>query len=113
MQLPAFAAVLDMTDPARGSDVFQLFFQTLGTIVNIEAGKQGRQPWVMSSESHRDIQVTFAKYLDRRLVLIDGLREDRLPRRKVDGHEEEPRAIGGVQRCVDGKVARSSDRADR
>ncbi len=65
MQIPAFAAVLDMTDPARGSDVFQLFFQTLGTIVNIEAGKQGRQPWVMSSESHRDIQVTFAKYLDR------------------------------------------------
>lgn len=65
MQLPAFAVVLDLTDPARGSDVFQLFFQTLGTIVNIEAGKQGRAPWVMNSESHKDVQITFAKYLDR------------------------------------------------
>ncbi|OYW22165.1 MAG: hypothetical protein B7Z55_04950, partial [Planctomycetales bacterium 12-60-4] len=65
MQLPAFALVLELQDPQRGADVFQLFFQTLGTITNIEAGKYGRQPWVLSSESHGGVQVSFAKYLDR------------------------------------------------
>ena len=34
-------------------------------IFNIEAGKDGRQPWVLSSEAHNGVQVTFAKYLDR------------------------------------------------
>ncbi len=65
MQLPAFAVILDFNDPQRGADIFQLFFQTLGTITNIEAGKDGRQPWVMSSESHAGVQLTFAKYLDK------------------------------------------------
>ena len=65
MQLPAFALVLDLHDPQRGADVFQLFFQTLGTIANIEAGKDGRQPWVMSSEAHEGVQINFARYLDR------------------------------------------------
>jgi len=65
MQLPAFAVVLDLTNADRGADIFQLFFQTLGTIVNIEAGKSGRQPWVMHSQAHQNVQITYAKYLDR------------------------------------------------
>ncbi len=65
LQLPAFGLVLELNDPQRGADVFQLFFQTLGTIINIEAGKNGRQPWVMSSENYGGVQVSFAKYLDR------------------------------------------------
>lgn len=65
MQLPAFAVVLDLTNADRGADIFQLFFQTLGTIVNIEAGKSGRQPWVMHSQAHQEVQITYAKYLDR------------------------------------------------
>jgi hypothetical protein len=64
LQLPAFAVVLDLQNPQKGADVFRLFFQTLGTIVNIEAGKQGRQPWVMDSESYHSVQVTYAKYLE-------------------------------------------------
>lgn len=65
MQLPAFAVVLELKDPQKGADVFQLFFQTLGTIVNIEAGKNGRQPWVLSSEAHSGVQISYAKYLER------------------------------------------------
>ncbi|MBI1349080.1 hypothetical protein GC163_22640 [bacterium] len=65
MQLPAFAVVVDLTNADRGADLFQLFFQTLGTIVNIEAGKSGRQPWVMHSAAYQDIPITYAKYLDR------------------------------------------------
>ncbi len=65
MQLPAFAVVLELQDPQKGADVFQLFFQTLGTIVNIEAGKNGRQPWVLSSEAHAGVQISYAKYLER------------------------------------------------
>jgi hypothetical protein len=64
LQLPAFAVVLDLRNPQEGADLFRLFFQTLATIVNIEAGKQGRQPWVMDSENHRGVQVSFAKYLE-------------------------------------------------
>lgn len=65
MQLPAFAVILELKDPQKGADVFQLFFQTLGTIVNIEAGKNGRQPWVLSSEAHGGVQISYAKYLER------------------------------------------------
>lgn len=64
MQLPAFAVVLDLRDPQQGADVFRLFFQTLATILNIEAGKQGRQPWVMDSETYHGVQVSFARYLE-------------------------------------------------
>jgi hypothetical protein len=64
MQLPAFAVVLDLREPQKGSDVVRLFFQTLGSIVNIEAAKQGRQPWVMDSEAYHGVQVTYARYLE-------------------------------------------------
>ena len=39
-----------------------LFFQTLSAIVNLNAGQQGRQPWVLSSETYKDVQITFGKY---------------------------------------------------
>lgn len=64
LQLPAFAVVLDLREPRKGSDVIRLFFQTLGSIVNIEAAKQGRQPWVMDSEAYHDVQLTYARYLE-------------------------------------------------
>lgn len=63
MQLPAFGVVIDLARPDEGADLLQLFFQTLTTILNIEAGQKGRQSWVMSSETYRDVQLTFAKYL--------------------------------------------------
>lgn len=65
LQIPAIGMVVELSDPQRGADVLQLFFQTLGTIANIEAGRQGRQPWVMSSEAFQGTQITFARYLDR------------------------------------------------
>lgn len=63
VQLPAVAVLLDLKDPQKGADVFNLFFQTITSISNIEAGKYGRYPWVLGSESHRGVQVSFARYL--------------------------------------------------
>uniref|UniRef100_A0A7C4LLH0 DUF3352 domain-containing protein n=1 Tax=Schlesneria paludicola TaxID=360056 RepID=A0A7C4LLH0_9PLAN len=63
VQLPAMAVVLDLKDPQKGADVFNLFFQTITSISNIEAGKYGRFPWVLGSETHQGIQVAFARYL--------------------------------------------------
>ncbi|MDA1018143.1 MAG: hypothetical protein O3A00_27275 [Planctomycetota bacterium] len=64
VQLPGFAMIIELAD-AGGYDIAQLFFQTLVTITNLEAGKQGRQPWVMSSETHDDTQIAYAKFLKK------------------------------------------------
>lgn len=64
VELPGFAMVIELAD-AGGYDIAQLFFQTLVTITNIEAGKQGRQPWVMSSETHNETQIAYAKFLKK------------------------------------------------
>lgn len=63
VQLPGVAVLLDLKDPQKGADVFNLFFQTITSLSNIEAGKYGRYPWVLGSESHRGVQVSFARYL--------------------------------------------------
>lgn len=63
VQLPAFGVVLELNDPQKGADLFNVFFQTITSISNIEAGKYGRQPWVLGSESFQGIQIAFAKYL--------------------------------------------------
>jgi len=52
-----------MKDPQKGADLFNVFFQTVTSVSNIEAGKYGRQPWVLGSESFQGTQLAFAKYL--------------------------------------------------
>jgi len=62
VQLPAFGVVLEMSDP-KAADLFNVFFQTITSISNVEAGKYGRQPWVLGSESFQGLQIAFARYL--------------------------------------------------
>lgn len=65
LQLPGFALIIDLAKPEEAADVFQLFFQTLSAILNIQAGQQGRQPWVMKSETYKDVQISFGRYLEK------------------------------------------------
>ena len=65
VQLPGFGLIIDLEDPAAGGDLLALFFQTLTAILNIEAGQQGRQPWIVTSESYKGTQIAFARYLKR------------------------------------------------
>ena len=65
IELPAFGLIVDLAKPQEAADVFQLFFQTLASIVNLQAGQQGRQPWVMTSESHAGTQISYARYLQK------------------------------------------------
>ena len=62
MQLPGMALVFDLAKPEEGSEILNLFFQTVSAITNLNAAQQGRQPWVLSSESYKDVQITFGKY---------------------------------------------------
>jgi hypothetical protein len=72
IKLPGFALVLDLAKPDQGETLIQLFYQTLTSILNLQAGQQGRQPWIMASEVHNGSTMTFGKYLQK----PDG---DRLP----------------------------------
>ncbi len=62
LQLPGFALVWDLAKPEEGEQTLNLLFQTVATISNLNAGQQGRQPWVLSSESYKDVQIQFGKY---------------------------------------------------
>ncbi len=62
LQLPGFALIWDMAKPAEAEETLNLFFQTVATISNLNAGQQGRQPWVLSSESYKGVQIQFGKY---------------------------------------------------
>ena len=62
LQLPGFALVWDLAKPAEAEETLNLFFQTVATLSNLNAGQQGRQPWVLSSESYKDVQIQFGKY---------------------------------------------------
>lgn len=64
VQLPAFGAVLELDHPEEGADLIRLFFQTLVAVTNLEAGKQGRQPWILTSQVHRDVTLSYARYLE-------------------------------------------------
>lgn len=64
-QLPGFALIVELAKPQEAADVLTLFFQTLSAILNIQAGQQGRQPWVMSSESHNGVQISYGRYLKK------------------------------------------------
>ena len=62
LQLPGFALVWDLAKPEEAEQTLNLFFQTVATISNLNAAQQGRQPWVLSSESYKDVQIQFGKY---------------------------------------------------
>ena len=62
LQLPGFALVWDLAKPEDAEQTLNLLFQTVAMISNLEAGKQGRQPWVLSSESYKTVQIQFGKY---------------------------------------------------
>ncbi|GIX03613.1 MAG: hypothetical protein KatS3mg113_0619 [Planctomycetaceae bacterium] len=63
IRLPAAALVFELrSEQAVG--LFQLFFQTIASLSNLEAGKYGRAPWVLSSENHAGVQISFARYLE-------------------------------------------------
>ena len=64
-QLPAFALIIELAKPQEAADVLQLFFQTLSAILNIQAGQQGRQPWIMTSETYNDVQISYGRYLKK------------------------------------------------
>jgi hypothetical protein len=65
VKLPGMALVVELAEPDEAASLFQLFFQTLAAILNLEAGQQGRQPWVVTSETYHDVQVSYAKYLKK------------------------------------------------
>lgn len=65
VKLPGMALVIELAKPDEAAPLFQLLFQTLAAVLNIEAGQQGRQPWVVTSESYHDVQVSYAKYLEK------------------------------------------------
>jgi hypothetical protein len=65
IKLPAFAAIFDMPKPAEGADTFALFFQTLGTILNLQAGQEGRQPSVLDSDFYKETKISYSRYLQK------------------------------------------------
>ena len=65
VKVPGMAVRRRTGQPGRGDRRLQLFFQTLAAVLNLEAGQQGRQPWVVTSETYHDVQVSYAKYLQK------------------------------------------------
>lgn len=65
VKLPGFALVIEMAQPEEATTLLQLFFQTLTAILNLEAGQQGRQPWVVATEVYHDVPISYAKYLKK------------------------------------------------
>ncbi|MBS0261793.1 MAG: hypothetical protein JSS02_07535 [Planctomycetes bacterium] len=65
IQLPGFAVLIDLAKPEEGGDLFQLFFQTLSAILNLASAQQKHEPWVMKSESYKDVQITYGRYLKK------------------------------------------------
>jgi hypothetical protein len=65
VKLPGFAVIIDLARPDEGGDLLQLFFQTFSAILNLQAGQQNNQPWVMTSETFREVQISFGRYLKR------------------------------------------------
>jgi hypothetical protein len=65
VKLPGMALIIELAQPDEATALLQLFFQTLAAILNLEAGQQGRQPWVVTSENYHDVQVSYARYLKK------------------------------------------------
>lgn len=64
VKLPGFAFIVELEEAEEATDIFQLFFQTLLSVLNFEAGKQNRQPWLIDVKMHDEIKVTTARYLE-------------------------------------------------
>ncbi len=62
LQLPGFGFIVDLAKPEEGAEILQLLLQTLTSIANLNAGQQGREPWLLSAETYRDVQIQFGKY---------------------------------------------------
>jgi hypothetical protein len=65
VKLPGFAVIIELAKPQEGGDLFQLFFQTFAAIINLQAGQQNNQPWVMTSETFNDVQISYGRYLKK------------------------------------------------
>ncbi|MCZ6792546.1 MAG: hypothetical protein O7J95_02905 [Planctomycetota bacterium] len=65
VEFPGFGLIVDLARPREAADLFQVFFQTLTALLNIQAGQQGRQPWVMTSETYQGVQISYARYLEK------------------------------------------------
>lgn len=65
VEFPGFGLIVDLARPREAADLFQVFFQTLTALLNIQAGQQGRQPWVMTSEAYQGVQISYARYLEK------------------------------------------------
>jgi hypothetical protein len=64
VKLHGFAFIIDLKEAEEATDIFQLFFQTLLAVLNIEAGNQNRQPWLIDLKMHNEIKITTARYLE-------------------------------------------------
>jgi hypothetical protein len=64
VKLPGFAFIIDLEEAEKATDIFQLFFQTLLSVLNFEAGNQNRQPWLIDMKMHDEIKITTARYLE-------------------------------------------------
>ncbi|MFN0052850.1 MAG: hypothetical protein ACKV0T_11715 [Planctomycetales bacterium] len=65
MKFPGFGLVVELAKPEEGHDLLQLFFQTLSSIINLQAAQQNNQPWVMSSETYQGTQISYGRYLKK------------------------------------------------
>jgi hypothetical protein len=65
VQLPGFAVIFELGRPDEGAETFQLFFQTLSAILNLQAGQQGRKPWLLDTEIYKDVKVSYGRYLKK------------------------------------------------
>jgi hypothetical protein len=65
VKLPGFGLVIELAKAEEGGDLFQLFFQTISAILNLASGQQKHEPWVMKSESYKDIQISYGRYLKK------------------------------------------------
>lgn len=65
VKLPAFAVIFDLAKPEEGADLFQLFVQTLSSVINLQAGQEGRQPWVLDIDLHNDTKITWSRYMEK------------------------------------------------
>ena len=65
VQFPGFAFIIEMEEAQEATEIFQLFFQTLLSVLNIEAGQNNREPWLIDLKMHGDVKITTARYLDK------------------------------------------------
>jgi len=61
--LPGMGVVVELAQPQKADDMMRLLFQTIVAILNFQAGEQGTQPWVLSHETYRKIEMTYGRPL--------------------------------------------------